>query len=1084
MRGVIAWFAQHTVAANMLMIGVLIAGTLAIFGVKKEVFPEFSSDMIQVSVLYPGAAPEEVEEGICVRIEEALQGVEGIKRMRSTATESMGTVIVEVQPGYDTRELLDDVKNRVDAIDTFPEETEKPVIQESIVRYQVINVAVSGDADERTIKALTERVREELLDLPGISQVELANVRPYEISIEVSEQALRRYNLTFDEVVQAVRRSSFDLPGGSVKTQAGEILLRTKGQAYRGRQFEGLVLRTAPDGSRLYLGDVATVVDGFAETDQSARFDGKPAGMVQVFRVGNESALDVSDAVKQYVKEAQVRMPEGITLTTWQDDAKILRSRLDLMIRNGRAGFILVFIGLALFLRLRLAFWVSLGLVFSFFGAFWLMPVFDVSINLLSLFAFIVVLGIVVDDAIVVGENIYTNVERGESGLKAAVNGATEMAVPVVFAVLTTIAAFSPLLAIPGNTGKFMRVVPIIVIATLVFSLIESLLVLPAHLSHLHPETSQPKRGLRGAWRRFQDNFARWLRVFIQKAYKPSLDLALRWRYSAIAVGIATLVLTLGLVIGGWIKFTFMPQVDADNVVALLTMPQGTPAEVTAEAVRKLEGSAIELRRKLAEETGQDNVVEHILASVGEQPFRKRQAMRPGQNAASFSGAHLGEVNMQLLPSEIRGLPSPELARRWRELSGPIPGAVELTFSSSLFSFGKPIDVQLAGANYAALQQAAQELKNELANYPGVYDITDSFREGKQEMKLAIKPEAQSVGLTLLDLARQVRQAFYGEEAQRIQRGREEIKVMVRYPAEERRSLADMENMRVRLPDGTEMPFSVAAEVDPGRGYSSINRTDRKRTVNVLADIDESQANANEIVADVTSLLLPDILANYPSVSYSLEGEQREQRETMSGLISGFGMALLLIFVLLAIPFRSYVQPLLVMSAIPFGLVGAIWGHVIMGKDLTILSMFGIVALAGVVVNSSLVMVDFVNRARRAGLEIHEAIREAGVARFRPILLTSLTTFAGLTPLLLERSVQAQFLIPMAISLGFGVVFSTFITLVLVPVGYYILEDVIKAGYKLIGKPMPEDDRLLEEMRDRGRIAEPVPAWIEDSGNR
>lgn len=1061
MNRAIEWFARNPVAANLLLVMILAGGVLSLFTIKKEVFPEFNADTISVSVVYLGAAPEEVEEGVCVRVEEALQGLEGIKRLRSTASENVGRVLIEVEQGADTRKVLDEVKARVDAISTFPEQTEQPVIQELLFRSQVINVAVSGDADERTLKHLGERVRDEILDLPGISQVELTNVRPYEISIEVSETTLRRYNLSFDEVVQAVRRSSLDLPGGSIKTDGGEILFRTKGQAYRGKQFEDIVLRSFPDGTRLKLGEVANIVDGFEDTDQSARFDGKPAVMVQVFRVGDESALEIKDAIDTYIAKAKLRMPEGIELTMWQDDTKILKSRLDLMVRNGRAGFILVFLSLAIFLRLRLAFWVSVGLAISFLGAFWVIPYYDVSINLLSLFAFIVVLGIVVDDAIVVGENIYAHVERGESGVKAAIAGAKRVGVPVVFAVLTTVAAFSPLLSVPGNMGKFMRVIPIIVIATLLFSLLESLFILPAHLRHLKPEEDSAKisNRIKRRWRRFQDEFARRMNLFVRRFYAPSLEFALNWRYGTIAVGIATFVLTIGLAVGGWVKFNFFPNVDADNVVALLTMPQGTPADVTAEAVQRLEASALVLKKEMTRSEDSEPMIEHILASTGEQPFRVRQQQGSGRASASFAGAHLGEVNLQLMPSEERDLTSPEIAKRWRGLTGPIPDAVELVFSYSLFSAGEPINIQLAGSDYNQLQTAAQELKAAVGEYPGVFDVTDSYRAGKQEVKLKIKPEAESLGLTLFDLARQVRQAFYGEEAQRIQRNRDDVRVMVRYPEEERRSLSDLENMRLRVPGSAEVPFSVAAEADLGRGYAAINRTDRKRTISVTANVDDNVGNANEIMASLQKTALPAILDKYPSVSYSLEGQQREQQETMAGLFDGYLIALLLIYILLAIPFKSYSQPIIVMSAIPFGIVGAIWGHVIMGMDLTILSMFGIVALAGVVVNDSLVMVDFINRERANGLPLATAIREAGIARFRAILLTSLTTFLGLTPLLLERSLQAQFLIPMAISLGFGVIFATFITLVLVPVGYYILEDGKVRLLQLVGKSSPELDQ-------------------------
>ena len=1062
MNRAIAWFAENSVAANLLMALILGGGLLTVSSLTMEVFPEFSTDVISVSMVYRGAAPEEVEEAVCVRIEEAIQGLEGIKRVNATASENVGTVRIEILPGTDVRKLLDDVKSNINAIETFPDETEEPVIKEMVRRRQVINLAVSGNADEATLKYLGEQVRDEIAALPGITQVELSNARPYEISIEVSEDALRRYALTMDEVARAVRRSSLDLPGGSIRTDGGEILLRTKGQAYRGPDFENLVLRTRPDGTTLTLGDVATVMDGFAETDQFARFDGKPTVIVQVFRVGDQNALEITEKVKTYIAGARTRMPEGISLTVWADFSRVLEGRLDLMLRNGRLGFILVFVMLAIFLRLRLAFWVALGIPISFFGAIWVMPGIGASINVVSLFAFIVVLGIVVDDAIIVGENIYRHFQRGNRGLQAAIEGAREVSVPVVFAILTSIAAFSPLLMVPGNTGKIMKLIPQIVIATLIFSLIESLFILPAHLAHSRMNHDGPsKRGIGARWQRFQDRFASGLRRLIDAYYRPALEFALRWRYLTLAVGVTTLCLTVGLVWGGWIRFVFFPGIDADNVVALLTMPQGTPADVTARTVRHLERTAMVLQEELEAEKGR-KLFRHILASVGEQPFRAAQ--RPGMDSgASVSASHLGEVNIELVPSERRNLGSTEIARRWRKMTGAIPDVVELTFSSSLFSAGDAINVQLTGPDYVELRRTAEKLKARLSEYPGVTDIADSFRPGKQEVKLSLTEEAKTLGLTLLDLARQVRQAFYGEEAQRIQRGRDDIRVMVRYPADERRSLGNLEDMRIRTPDGGEVPFSVAAESETGRGYAAIRRTDRQRIVNVTADVDQTRANANEILADLTARVLPETLADHPRVRYTLEGEQREQRETLGGLQSSFGIAILVIYILLAIPFKSYLQPVIIMAAIPFGVVGAIWGHIIMGLDLSMLSLFGVVALSGVVINDSLVMVSFINQARTRKLSLESAIREAGVARFRPILLTSLTTFAGLSPLLLEKSLQAQFLIPMAVSLGYGIIFGTFITLILVPVSYAILEDLKALGAGLFKRQREGAGQDLEQ---------------------
>ena len=1037
MKGAIAWFARNPVAANLVMFILLTSGALTLGSVKQEVFPEVSLDRITVSVTHLGAAPQEVEEAVCIRIEEAIQGIDGIKEITSTAAEGNGTVMIELELGADARRALDDIKARVDAITTFPEETEKPVVQELTNRRQVVNLAVSGPLDDHSLKRLAERVRDDLAAIPGITQVEISAARPYEISIEVSEDDLRRYGLSFDFVAGAIRRSSLNLPGGSVRTAGGEILLRTAGQAYRGAEFADLVLLTHPDGTQLRLGDVARVVDGFAQTDQRSRFNGEPALMLQVFRTGEQGALEISRAVRAYAEHAQARMPEGVRLTAWSDTSTDLRDRVDLLTRNGLTGFILVVIGLALFLRMRLAFWVSLGIPISFLGAMALMPALDVSINMLSLFAFVVVLGIVVDDAIVVGENIHTHQDRHGEGLRGAIEGAQEMAVPVTFAILTTIAAFMPLIASPGTFGKIVRVIPLIVVPCLVFSLVESLLILPAHLSHL-PRRQEAK----SAWHRFQGRAAGGLQAFSQKTYRPLLERAIESRYLSASVGISTLVLTLGLVAGGLIKFVFLPTVEANYVAAQLTMPLGTPAEVTSDAIALIEQSAERLRTELESE-GEDGTIRHIYAAVGEQPFRlQQQRNQPGAVVQRVSSGHLGEVTLELAPAEVRDIGSVALATRWRELTGSIPDAVELSFSASLFSTGDSIDVQLTGQNLDELRSAADELKRRLGEYAGVYEITDSFREGKREVRLGIKPAAELLGLSLKDLARQVRQGFYGEEAQRIQRGRDDLRVMVRYPETERRSLAALEQMRIRTPDGASVPFSQVATVEEGRGFATIRRVDRRRSINVTADVDNARANEGEIIDDIGARVLPELLAEHPGVLASFEGQSAEQRDTLAGLGKGFGYSLLAIYALLAVPLRSYVQPVIIMLAIPFGLVGAVWGHVAMGLDLTMLSLFGIVALAGVVVNDSLIIVDFINRHRAESRTLQEAVCEAGVRRFRPVLLTSLTTFLGLLPLLLERSMQAKFMIPMAVSLAFGVVFATVITLLLVPVSYVILQDL------------------------------------------
>jgi multidrug efflux pump subunit AcrB len=1044
----IAWFAENHVAANLIMMLLIAGGITSSFFVKMEVFPEVRPEIVWVTVEYPGAAPEEVEEAICIKIEEEIEGLESVDRITSSAAEGIGVVMVELFRGENVREALDDIKSRVDAIDTFPEEAEKPVIRDLVYRQPVISVAISGDADERSLKVLGERVRDELTALPAITQVELANARPYEISIEVSESALRRHGLTFDRVAAAVRRSSVDVPGGSIKSEGGEILLRAKGQAYRGAEFERLVLLTREDGTRVTLGEIARVVDGFEETDQSARFDGRPTVVVQVWRVGDQSALEIARTVKEYVARAQASMPEGIVLTTWADDSKPLRDRLSTLLRNGIQGAALVFAVLTLFLRLRLAFWVILGVPLSFLGALWLMPSLDVSINVISLFAFILVLGILVDDAIVVGENIYTHQQKGSDRLQAAIAGAQAVATPVVFGVLTTVAAFMPLLILPGPMGQVFGVMGLTAILCLGFSIVESLFVLPAHLGH---SRARGRHGAGGsnpvsrAWYRFQERFARMLEAVVEQGYRPALRVALRWRYLTVSAGVSVLLVALAVPISGKLRFSFFPPIEADNVIALLTMPLGTPPQVTRAHVERIAAAAEELRAQVDAEkrTVSGSIVRHVLASIGEQPSAERGRAGPPSGATTPArGGHLAEVNLELAPGEERSIGGEEMETRWRGLVGQIPDAVELAFTSSYFEIGEPINIQLQGTRVESLRVATDRLKERLAEYPGVFDVADSFRGGKRELELDIRPSAEALGLTLADLGRQVRQAFYGEEAQRIQRERDDVKVMVRFPAIERRSLGDLEDMRVRTPDGREVPFAAVAIADLGRGFATIQRSDRQRVINVTADLDLTRANANEILADLRSSVLPRLLAEHPGISYSMEGEQREQTETLSGLLRGFTLALFIIYALLAVPLRSYFQPLLIMSVIPFGFIGAIAGHLIMGHNLSVMSMVGIVALSGVVVNSSLVMVHWVNGRRAQGVSLDSAVRDAGAARFRPIVLTSLTTFVGLTPLMLEKSMQAQFLVPMAVSLAYGVLFATVITLFVIPSGYLILEDL------------------------------------------
>ncbi len=1036
-RGLLGWFATNHVAANLLMFFIITAGLLAVFTAKMEVFPELSLDRINVIVPYRGASPADVEEGVCLRVEEAIAGVDGIKRITSTAGEGAASILIEVEEYTDVKEVLDDIKAQIDTITTFPQETEKPIITELKVRHKVISIVICGDVTEKTLRKMAEQIRNDLTTMDNISQVSIGGVRPYEISIEVSEENLRRYNLSFEKVSKAVRDSSLDIPAGSLKTTGGEILVRTKGQKYYGPEFEKIIVLTRNDGTKVRLSDIATVRDGFEDIDLYAKFDGKRAAFVQVSRIGEQDVLDVANTVKKYIEDKKKYLPEGISIALWEDDSERLKSRMNLLKRNAGIGLVLVFLCLTLFLNLRLAFWTAVGIPISFLGAFWLIPLFDVSINMMSLFAFIMSLGLVVDDAIVVGENIFTYRQAGMDRTEAAIKGVKEMCMPVVLAVLTTMFAFLPLAYTTGIMGKFLRVLPIVVISVLLVSLIEALLILPAHLS-------SDRFFKKGIVVRFTDRInswtGKWLSWFVNGPFARFVMRAVKWRYVTLSVGVAIFIVTISFIAGGYIKFVFFDAVEADNMIATLTMPQGTPVEQTSEITERIEKAALQVIDEFGSE-GKPSLMKHISTTVGAQPAAARGG--PGSSdLTSIAASHLAEVNVELLSGEERYASSKAMKNRWREIVGEIPGVSSLKFTSEIMSAGDAINVELSHENFDSLLAASENLKSLLRQYSGVSDITDSFEPGKTEMKLALKDTGRTLGLTLSDLAKQVRQGFYGDEAQRIQRGRDDIRVMVRYPEAERKSLADVENMRIRLSDGTEIPFRTVAEVEYGRGYATIRRVDRRRVISVSADVDEAVASAGKINKELDTKVLPGLMHKYPGLQYRFAGRQRERNESLGSLKANFLIAMLAIYGLLAVQFRSYSQPAIVMSAIPFGIVGATIGHLIMGFNLSILSMFGIVALSGVVVNDSLIMIDLINRERRSGIELAQVLRDCATRRFRPIMLTTLTTFCGLLPIITEKSMQAQFLVPMAISLAFGVLFATCITLLLVPSLYMVLEDI------------------------------------------
>ncbi|MFT5441592.1 MAG: multidrug efflux pump subunit AcrB [Myxococcota bacterium] len=1110
MNGPIAWFARNHVAANLLLGVIVLAGLVALPRMPQKSFPDIDVKAISIGVVYLGAAPEEVEQGVCIRIEEELEGIEGIERIRSTASEGACGVTIELYEDADEARALDDVKNRIDAIDTFPLETEKPIITLVEPENAVMDIALTGPEDERTLKALGQRVRDEIAALPEVTQVALSNTRPYEISIETSETSLQRHGLTFDQVTQAVRAGSLDLPGGSIKTDGGEILLRTKGQAYVGKDFEDLIVLTNADGTRIRLSDVADVIDGFEDTDQSIRFNGKPAAIIRVSRMGEQDILEITGALTKYIEAARARLPYGAELTVWSDNSLMLRDRLDTLLNSARQGFLMVLIVLAIFLRPRLSFWVSVGVPVSFLGAIWLVYTLGHSIDAISLFGFILVLGILVDDAIVVGESIYSAQRRAakEAGgvdgepsaqisdedlVAQAIEGTRAVSVPVIFGVLTTVAAFTPLMLGPGTIGQIQALIATVVVCCLCFSLIESQLVLPAHLGHRHAETPASEVGLmlipisailllgfawdlrsfvafgiavfsvfyawhlHGGYDRvavraiaLQSRFSTGLEDFTEHRFTTWVGNAIHWRYTVVAFATVCLIAIIAVLASGRLPFSFFPPLESDQVTAKLTMPLGTPARVTQDAVLHLERTAQRVADKLnleADESEWAPPVQHILAAVGGHPVSNSGSGPPGSGPSAPTGGHLGEVTMQLIPNQQRTMDTRDVKRLWREASGLIPDATELSFNTSLFSAGEDINIQLEGDELEELQELAARLRLLLAEYPGVVDITDSFRSGKSELKLDILPSGEVLGLTLGDLARQVRQAYYGEEVQRVQRGRDDVRVMVRYTEAERRTLGSLSDMRIRTPDGSEVPFATVASAELGRGFSSIRRSNRRRVVNVTADVDRSVITANEVLANLRKGPLDNVLRDYPRVTTSLEGAQREQSEAMSSLIPLFGVAIFIIYALLAVPLRSYSQPLIIMSVIPFAFFGAVTGHLLMKSvgllsGLAMMSVMGIIAASGVVVNSSLVLVHAINERHSSGESVRDAVLGAAATRVRPILLTSITTFVGLSPLLLNRSVQAQFLVPMACSLAFGVLFATVVTLLVVPCGYVILEDL------------------------------------------
>ncbi|MBF7074924.1 efflux RND transporter permease subunit [Glaciecola sp. MH2013] len=1023
----IAWFAKNDVAANILLFVIMISGIyVATTKIPVDLFPEFEQRNVQISMTLPGASPQEVEEGITIKIEEAIQDLEGIRQITSSSREGGASVTVQVEEGYDVRAMLDEVKIRVDAVNNFPIEAENLLIQVPQWRRDAIGVVLYGDYDALTLRRYADNIRDEIASLSEVSQVEVENVLPYEISIEIPEWALRQYDISLEQIAGVLRQNSNDVSAGNLKTDGGDIFIRSRGQAYRADDFADIPIITTQDGTMVRLGDVANLRDEFEETPLRMRFNGVSAIEVEIFRTGDESIIDVTTAVRNYIEDKQSQMPQGMSIDFWRDRSEPIKARLQTLSTSAWQGMLLVIILLALFLRPSVAFWVCLGIPMCFMGAFLFMPLFGVTLNLMSLFAFILVLGIVVDDAIVTGENVYSHLQRGATPLDAAINGTREVAVPVTFGILTTAAAFLPL-AFQTGRGSWYAAIPYVIIPVLLFSLIESKFILPAHLKHVKARSDKKP----GRLLRLQQKIANSLELLIERVYQPALAQAMRWRYASWMTMFACLVIIIGTIAAGQTKFVFFPRVQSEVATANLVMPAGTAFESTDRIVSSITKHAKDLQEEYRDDDTGESIIRNIYSISG------------GRNSTT------GRVQIDMIPPEKRSIDitTREVVNEWRKRVGQVAGAEQLNYRAEIGGWGgSAINIELKGRDTEALAALGERLKTQLATYSAVSDIEDTLSDGKEELQLELKPEARLLGLDLNTVARQVRQAVFGFEVQRVQRGREEVRVMVRYPLEARQSIETLEQMTIRIGPNTEVPLWQVANVFPGLSPDNILRVDRQRTLSVSADFDKQGGDLSLVQEELREWLAQEVSA-FPGTNFEMAGEARDQAESSQGLMVGAVALLILIYILLAIPFKSYSQPIIVMSVIPFGLVGAVIGHWIMGMDLTLLSFMGMLALSGVVVNDSLVLVDYINQRRKEGVALKDAVFNAGGRRFRPVLLTSLTTFAGLIPLLFEKSTQAQFLIPMAISLGFGILFATLITLFIVPINYLILED-IKAYFR------------------------------------
>lgn len=1021
----IEWFARNPVAANLLMITIIIVGLVsASRSIPLEVFPSFEIEAVSINTPFRGATPSSVEDGITKRIEEAIYTIEGIEEINSRSSEGLSTINAKVEDGYDKREILNSVKLKVDALSTLPVNAEKPIVALSSFNPGVIQVAIVGDVDAKTLRTTADRVLNDLLAKPNITLASLIGVPDYEISVELEPSTLNDFNLSLEQVSQAIGRGSADISAGNVKTRDGDILVRADGQAYNKADFERIPVITKLGADPVLLGQIATITDGFESQPQITRFDGKPGILVDVQRTGKQSSLEIAATVRDYIKEKNTRLSNGIKISYWDDDSRILKGRLKTLLSSGIYGGILVLLVLSLFLRPAVAFWVFLGVPVSFMGAFIFMPFIGGTFNMISLFAFITVLGIVVDDAIVTGENIYRKMRDGMEPIKASIIGTKEIAVPVTFGILTTVVAFLPMTNLGANrTGYLAAQIPMVVIPVLLFSLIESKLVLPSHLGKIKPRNDSDQMN----WlSRLQMKVSRGFEESVVKFYRPLLERCLHNKAISLAIIVAVSAVIIAWAVTGHLKFTFFPRVESEEISFSLTMPDTTGFDTTQKHIKTISNHVLSLQEKYRDPDTGISIIRHTYSTIGSD----KNVIKPS----------VGAVRAELIGPEERhiNIKASEIAREVRELVGEIPGAEKLSVVAELARSGEPINVELSGSDQEKVIAIAEDIRRQLRQYPEVFDIQDNFSGGKEELNISLTPKAHALGLSLADVALQVRGSIFGIEAQRIQRGRDEVRVMVRLPESNRSSINDLSQLKIRVGQQNQpIPLSDLAEITPVRSPTALFRLNRKGIISITADVDKDKADVNAILAELRVAL--DEQANLDNTfKYSFKGEAQERSESDAGFKSGGILVLIAIYALLAIPFKSYLQPLIVMSVIPFSVVGAILGHIITGYDISVLSTVGMMALLGVVVNDSLVLVDYINRQRQNGVDVLNAVLESGTARFRPVLLTSITTFAGLTPLLLDSSTQSQFLKQMAISLGFGIIFATVITLILVPINYLL----------------------------------------------